>query len=108
MKRESSKNNDSGADIVPTGRDLECGNVIIEECARFGQVRAAVMRGLKNKYGERVADRAMLWFDRRIHDGYLTDEDRVLQEKIALKAAKLLRSIDALVKDENDISQNSL
>ena len=66
MKRESSKNDDSDADIVPTGRDLECEDVIIEECARFGQVRAAVMRGLRTEYGEHVSDRAMLRFDRRI------------------------------------------
>ena len=68
MKRESIKNDDSDADIVPTSMDLECENVIIEECARFGQVRATIMRGLRTKYGEHVSDRAMLRFERRIYD----------------------------------------
>ena len=90
--------------------DLECENAIIEDKARFGRTRTALMRYLRSKYGDQVANRAMWRVNHRFELGYMVGDDKKEAEDKALKSANRLRPIGDLVKDkrEDERFQNTL
>jgi len=51
--------------------NLEAEEAIIKDKERFGRVRNSLMKYLRAKYGERVADRALWRVNRRMTEGYL-------------------------------------
>ena len=51
--------------------NLEAEEAIIKDKERFGRVRNSLMKHLRAKYGERVANRALWRVNRRMTEGYL-------------------------------------
>ncbi|MGQ0638078.1 MAG: hypothetical protein ACT4N1_01770 [Nitrososphaerota archaeon] len=51
--------------------DLISEEAIIKDKERFGRVRNSLMKYLRAKYGDRVADRALWRVNRRMTEGYL-------------------------------------
>lgn len=51
--------------------NLEAEEAIIKDKERFGRVRNSMMKYLRAKYGNRVADRALWRVNRRMTEGYL-------------------------------------
>ena len=50
--------------------NLETEEAIIKDKERFGRVRNSLMKHLRAKYGEKVADRALWRVNRRKNEGY--------------------------------------
>ncbi|MGI0072598.1 MAG: hypothetical protein ACREA3_02155 [Nitrosotalea sp.] len=50
--------------------DLECEEAIISDKERFGRVRKSLMRYLKAKYSDEIAQRALWRVNRRRTEGY--------------------------------------
>ena len=53
--------------------NLECEEQIIEDIERFGRVRTSLMKSLRQKFGDRTADRAMWRVRKRKTKGYLQE-----------------------------------
>ena len=51
--------------------ELECEELIMNEKERFGRVRTSMMKALRKKHGEDVADRALSRINKRISHGSL-------------------------------------
>lgn len=51
--------------------DLRCEDAIIDEKTRFGRVRKSMMKYLRAKYGDEMANRALWRVSRRRTEGYL-------------------------------------
>jgi len=51
--------------------ELECEEAIMNEKERFGRVRTSMMRTLRKKHGDNVADRALSRINKRFSDGSL-------------------------------------
>ncbi len=51
--------------------DLECEDAIMQDKQRFGRVRTSLMRHLREKYGDAVANRALSRINKRVSEGSL-------------------------------------
>lgn len=51
--------------------ELECEDVIMSEKERFGRVRTSMMKALRKKHGEDLADRALSRINKRLSHGSL-------------------------------------
>jgi len=51
--------------------ELECEEAIINDKERFGRVRTNMMKVLRTKHGEDVANRALSRINKRLQEGYL-------------------------------------
>lgn len=58
------------ADMLPNG-DLESEEAIMNDKERFGRVRTILMKQLRAKYGEDIANRALYRINKRISEGSL-------------------------------------
>ena len=56
--------------ILPNG-DLESEEAIMNDKERFGRVRTILMKQLRAKYGEDIANRALYRINKRISEGSL-------------------------------------
>ena len=54
--------------------DLECEEAIISDKTRFGRARKSLMKYLRTKYGDKIANRALWRVSRRRSKGYLKDQ----------------------------------
>ena len=57
--------------------DLECEEAIMQDKERFGRVRTSLMKQLRVKYGEDVADRALSRINKRVSKGSLRIQDHL-------------------------------
>ncbi|MFB5630811.1 MAG: hypothetical protein ACE5RN_04425 [Nitrosopumilaceae archaeon] len=57
-------------DILPNG-ELESEEAIMNDKERFGRVRTILMKQLRAKYGEDIANRALYRINKRISEGSL-------------------------------------
>jgi len=57
-------------DMLPYG-ELESEEAIMNEKERFGRVRTILMRQLRAKYGDGIANRALYRINKRISEGSL-------------------------------------
>lgn len=57
-------------DMLPNG-DLESEEAIMNDKERFGRVRTILMKQLRAKYGEDIANRALYRINKRISEGSL-------------------------------------
>ena len=57
-------------DILPNG-DLESEEAIMNDKERFGRVRTILMKQLRAKYGNDIANRALYRINKRISEGSL-------------------------------------
>ncbi len=57
-------------DMLPSG-ELESEEVIMNEKERFGRVRTILMKQLRAKYGDDIANRALYRINKRISEGSL-------------------------------------
>jgi hypothetical protein len=57
-------------DIIPYG-ELESEDAIMNDKERFGRVRTILMRQLRAKYGDGIANRALYRINKRISEGSL-------------------------------------
>ena len=55
----------------PHNADLESEEAIMNEKERFGRVRTSLMKQLRAKYGDDVANRALYRINKRISEGSL-------------------------------------
>lgn len=51
--------------------DLECEDAIMQDKQRFGRVRTSLMKHLREKYGDPVANRALSRINKRVSEGSL-------------------------------------
>ncbi len=51
--------------------DLECEDAIMQDKQRFGRVRTSLMRHLREKYGDVIANRALSRINKRVSEGSL-------------------------------------
>jgi hypothetical protein len=51
--------------------ELECEEVIMNEKERFGRVRTSMMRNLRKKHGNSVANRTLSRINKRLSEGSL-------------------------------------
>lgn len=51
--------------------DLECEDAIMQDKQRFGRVRTSLMRHLREKYGDTIANRALSRINKRVSEGSL-------------------------------------
>lgn len=51
--------------------DLECEDAIMQDKQRFGRVRTSLMKHLRQKHGNAVANRALSRINKRVSDGSL-------------------------------------
>lgn len=58
------------ADMLPNG-DLESEEAIMNDKERFGRVRTILMKQLRAKYGNDIANRALYRINKRISEGSL-------------------------------------
>ncbi len=59
--------------ILPNG-ELESEEAIMNDKERFGRVRTILMKQLRAKYGEDIANRALYRINKRISEGSLRDK----------------------------------
>ncbi|HXV66652.1 MAG TPA: hypothetical protein VD731_05475 [Nitrosopumilaceae archaeon] len=57
-------------DMIPNG-ELDSEEAIMIDKERFGRVRTSLMKQLRTKYGEDVANRALYRINKRISEGSL-------------------------------------
>ncbi|MCH7560544.1 MAG: hypothetical protein IIC67_04100 [Thaumarchaeota archaeon] len=50
--------------------DINCEEAIISDRERFGRVRNSMMQGLRERYGKKIADRALWRVNARKNRGY--------------------------------------
>ena len=62
--------------------DLACEEAIIKDKERFGRVRKSLMKYLRTKYGDDVANRALWRVNRRRSEGYFRRTNKVLIQKL--------------------------
>lgn len=58
--------------------ELDCENTIINEKEQFGRVRNSMMRVLRAKHGDEIANRTLNRVNKRIQEGYLNKIDEGL------------------------------
>ncbi len=51
--------------------DLECEEAIMRDKERFGRVRTGVMKQLRERYGKKIADRALFRINKRVSQNSL-------------------------------------
>ena len=51
--------------------DLECEDAIMQDKQRFGRVRTSLMKHLREKHGNAIANRALSRINKRVSDGSL-------------------------------------
>lgn len=61
-------------DIELGKADLECEEAIMKDKARYGRVRTTLMKHLRSKYGEAIANRALSRINKRVSIGSLRIE----------------------------------
>ena len=60
--------------------DLECEEAIISDKTRFGRTRKSLMKYLRTKYGDEIANRALWRVNRRRTEGYLNNSYRKIRK----------------------------
>jgi len=73
---KTNKENDGELENYPTKlrqslAELECEEAIIEDKEEFGRVRTNIMKVLRAKHGDEIANRALSRINKRIQEGYL-------------------------------------
>lgn len=58
------------SELRQTLGELECEEAIIKDKKRFGRVRTNIMKVLRAKYGDNVANRALSRVNKRIQENY--------------------------------------
>jgi hypothetical protein len=61
----------------PHNAELESEEAIMNEKERFGRVRTSLMKQLRAKYGDDVANRALYRINKRISEGSLRVKDNL-------------------------------
>ncbi|MFY9301033.1 MAG: hypothetical protein WAO91_07580 [Candidatus Nitrosotenuis sp.] len=61
------------------GKDeLECEEAIMSDKQRFGRVRTSLMRHLRAKYGDKIANRTLSRINKRFSKGSLKIKDHLI------------------------------
>ena len=74
---ENLTRNDSLEGIL--NADLECEDAIMQDKQRFGRVRTSLMKHLREKYGDTVANRALSRINKRVSEGSLNIKNQLAQ-----------------------------
>ena len=59
--------------------DLECEDAIMQDKQRFGRVRTTLMKHLRAKYGDAIANRALSRINKRASQGSLNIKTQLAQ-----------------------------
>jgi len=57
--------------------ELECEEAIMEDKERFGRVRTNLMKVLRSKHGDDMANRALSRINKRLQEGYLKSSNMI-------------------------------
>jgi len=70
-KEENGELENNSSKVRQSLAELQCEEAIIEDKEEFGRVRTNMMRVLRAKHGDDVANRALSRINKRMQEGYL-------------------------------------
>lgn len=71
FKQNSETIQEENRELKKSLAELECEEAIIKDKEEFGRVRNSMMRVLRAKHGDEIANRTLNRVNKRIQEGYL-------------------------------------
>ena len=71
FKQNSETIQEENRELKKSLGELECEEAIIKDKEQFGRVRNSMMRVLRAKHGDEIANRTLNRVNKRIQEGYL-------------------------------------
>ncbi len=71
FKQNSETIQEKNRELKKRSSELECEEAIINDKQEFGRVRNSMMKVLRAKHGEEIANRTLNRVNKRIQEGYL-------------------------------------